>query len=200
MCARRVDGLIISPTPGAHEYLISEIEAGVAAVFVLRPPELVSADAVLPDERGAARAAIAHLVALGHRKIGFLGEPGGHWSRTLRAACAEAMAATGVAVDPSWLALDAAGLGRADVTAVFCASQERTRAALRALRALGPGKVTVVGFGDFEFADLLSPPVTVVRYDPELIGRTAGELLLGRLAGRQGPPRRVEVPVELIAR
>jgi LacI family transcriptional regulator len=200
MCARRVDGLIISPTPGSHDYLVSEIEAGVAAVFVLRPPELVSADAVLPDERGAARAAIAHLAALGHRKIGFIGETGGHRSRTLRAACAEAMAATGIAVDPSWLALDAAGVAQANVTAVFCANPERTRAALRALGALGPGEVTVVGFGDFELADLLSPPVTVVRYDAELIGRTAAELLLGRLAGQHRPPRRVEVPVELIAR
>ena len=48
MCARRVDGLIISP-PGPHDYLVSEIEAGVAAVFVLAPPKLVRADAVLPD-------------------------------------------------------------------------------------------------------------------------------------------------------
>jgi len=197
MCARRVDGLIISPVPGTHDYLVSEIEAGVATVFVLRPPELVRADAVLPDERGGARVAIAHLVALGHRKIGFLGEPAGHRSRTLRATCAEAMAATGLAVDPAWLSLDAAGLAHPEVTAVFCANQERTRAALR---ALGPSGIAVVGFGDFETADLLSPPVTVVSYDPVLIGRTAGELLLRRLAGEQAPPRRVEVPVRLIIR
>jgi len=197
MCARRVDGLIISPTPGSHDYLVSEIEAGVAAVFVLRPPQLVRADAVLPDERGGARAAVAHLVALGHTKIGFLGEPSGHRSGTLRAGYAEAMAATGLAVDPTWLTLDAAGLAHADVTAVFCADRERTWAALR---AIGPRNVAVVGFGDFELADLLSPPVTVVSYDPELIGRTAGELLLRRMAGDQAPPRRVEVPVRLIAR
>ena len=43
MCARRVDGLIIIPTPGSHDYLVSEIEAGVAAVFVLEPPALASA-------------------------------------------------------------------------------------------------------------------------------------------------------------
>jgi LacI family transcriptional regulator len=197
MCARRVDGLIISPTPGSHDYLVSEIEAGVATVFVLHPPELVRADTVMPDERGGARAAISHLVGLGHRKIGFLGEPGGNRSRTLRAGYSEAMAAAGVTVDPGWLAPDAAGLAHADVTAVFCADRERTRAALR---ALGPRGVAVVGFGDFELADLLSPPVTVVSYDPELIGRTAGELLLRRLAGDQAPPRRVDVPVRLIVR
>lgn len=197
MCARRVDGLIISPARGSHDYLIAEMEAGVATVFVLRPPELVRADVVLPDERAGARLAVAHLAALGHRKIGFLGEPAGHRSRTLRSGYTEAMAEAGLPVDPAWLNLDAAGLAHADVTAVFCADQERTQAALR---ALGPADVTIVGFGDFELADLLDPPVTVVSYDPELIGHTAGELLLRRMAGDQAPPRRLEVPVRLIVR
>ena len=71
------------------------------------------------------------------------------------------------------------------MTAVFCADQ-----ALTAVRAAGRSaaerSVAVVGFGDFELADLVAPPVTVVSYDPVLIGRTAGELLLRRLAGRAG--------------
>jgi LacI family transcriptional regulator len=197
MCARRVDGLIISPTPGSHDYLVSEIEAGVATVFVLRPPELVRADAVLPDERGGARAAITHLVSLGHSRIGFLGEPTGHRSQALRAGYAEAMATAGLAVDPGWLVLDATALSRSDVTAVFCADQRQTRVAVG---TLSHRDVTIVAFGDIDFADLLSPPVSVVSYNPELIGRTAAELLLRRLAGEQSPPRRVEVPVTLIAR
>jgi LacI family transcriptional regulator len=207
MCARRVDGLVIIPTPGAHDYLVSEIEAGVATVFVLRPPELVRADAVLPDERGAARAAVAHLAAHGHRKIGFLCDPAGyHRFRTLRDAYAEAMAAAGLSADPDWSSLTAGQLAAAvpPVTAVFCASRLQTQAALRALTAgrdpSGEPRVAVVGFGDLELADLVSPPVTVVGYDPVLIGRTAGELLTRRLGGEQGPPRRAKVPVTLIAR
>jgi LacI family transcriptional regulator len=217
MCARRVDGLIISPSQGAQDYLIPEIEAGVATVFVLRPPELgladtvlpgtvppgtvppdtVLPDTVLPDERAGARLAIAHLARLGHRRIGFLSEPAGNRSRALRSGYAEAMAAAGLAADPAWLTPDAAALAGTGVTAVFCANQERTRSALR---ALGPRGATVVGFGDFELADLLTPPVTAVSYDPVLIGSTAGELLLRRLAGEQGPPRRVLVPVRLVVR
>ena len=146
MCARRVDGLIIIPAQGAHDYLVPEIEAGVATVFVLRPPELARADAVLPDERGAARAAIAHLAAHGHRRIGFLGgtagglrRPGDGQRAALRDGYAEAMAAAGLAADPAWQALDAAALAGAGlpVTAVFCASQALTRAALRALATQG---------------------------------------------------------------
>lgn len=197
MCARRVDGLIIVPTPGSHDYLVSEIEAGVATVFVLRPPELVRADAVVPDERGGAHAAIEHLVAQGHRKIGFLGGPDGHRSRTLRTGCAEALAAAGLPVDQALLNLNRERLASADLSAVFCADQEYTRAAIRAVL---PRRVAIVGFGDFPLADLVSPPVSVVSYDPVRIGRTAGELLIRRLAGDQTPPRRVEVPVRLIAR
>jgi LacI family transcriptional regulator, galactose operon repressor len=207
MCARRVDGLIIIPAPVSHDYLVSEIEAGVATVFVMRAPELVRTDAVLPDERAAARAAIAHLAAHGHRRIGFVSAPGGEQRSTLRDGYARAMAAAGLAADPAWQALDAAALAGASlpVTAVLCASQAATRAALRALAARGPDpsaqrRVAVVGFGDFDLADMVSPPVTVLSYDPVLLGYTAGELLISRLAGQQAAPRLVEVPVRLIAR
>jgi LacI family transcriptional regulator len=207
MCARRVDGLIISPAPGAHDYLVAEIEAGVATVFVLRPPPLVRADAVLPDVRGGGRAAVAYLIARGHRRIGFLGgDPAGYRSGQLLAGYAEAMQAAGLSADPAWTALDAERLPHAPVTAVLCADPARTEAALRSLAwsaagtGTGAGRMAIVGFGDFELADLVSPPITVVSYNPVLIGRTAGELLLRRLADERMPPRLVEVPVRLVAR
>jgi LacI family transcriptional regulator len=196
MCARRVDGLIIIPTPGPHEYLRAEIQAGVGCVFVMRPPSLVRADVVLPDERGGARAAITHLIEHGHQRIGFLGPPAGHRSAELLAGCREALGSSGY----SLVELDsAADLASADVTAVLCASQEMTREALRA-SADAAAPPAIVGFGDFDFADVVSPSVSVVAYDPVLIGRTAAELLVGRLTGDRTPPRRIEVPTRLIAR
>jgi LacI family transcriptional regulator len=199
MCARRVDGLVIIPTPGSHDYLVSEIEAGVATVFALRPPELVRADAVLPDERGGARTGVKYLIAQGHREIGLLdAEPGSYRSRQLRAGYAEALASARLTADPAWTTRDVARLAGAPVTAVLCADQAATTAMLRALG--GQRQVALVGFGDFELADLMSPPVSVLSYDPVLIGRTAGELLIRRLTGEQAPPRRIEVPVRLIER
>jgi LacI family transcriptional regulator len=218
MTARRVDGLVISPAPGPHDYLTSEIRAGVATVFVLRPPDANRAgtglantglagtglantglaDTVLPDEHGGALVAVRHLVDRGHRRIGFLGDPDGYRSRTLRAGYAEAMAAAGLAADPAWAVLDARRLAGPDapVTAVLCADPSWTRAALRA----GADGVTIVGFGDLELADLVSPPVTVLSYDPVLIGRTAGHRLLERMSGDRTPSHLVKVPVRLIVR
>jgi LacI family transcriptional regulator len=200
MCARRVDGLIVVPTPGSHDYLVSEIEAGVAAVFVLRPPALVRADAVLPDERGGGRAAVADLIARGHRRIGLLpGDLDTHRAAELLAGYTDAMTAAGLAADPAWTALTARQLPDVPVTAVLCADRTQTEAALHAL-ADRRDRPAIVGFGDFALADLVSPPVSAVVYDSALIGRTAGELLVGRLAGEQAPPRTVHVPVQLIRR
>lgn len=197
MCARRVDGLIIVPAPGSHEYLVSEIKAGVSAVFVLRPPALVRADSVLPDERGGARAAVTHLIQHGHRRIGLVGGESASRFAELLAGYQEAMAAAGLSVEPAWTSLAIVELPGKPVTAVVCADPARTQSVLRAVK---PGQLAVVGFGDFESADLAKPPVTVVSYDPVLIGRTAGELLIRRIAGDQTPPRRVQVPVRLVAR
>jgi LacI family transcriptional regulator len=200
MCARRVDGLIVIPTPGSHDYLLSEIEAGVAAVFVLQPPALVRADAVLPDERGGGRAGVAYLIAQGHRRIGFVaGDPTAHRAAELLAGYTDAMTAAGLTADPAWTTLTAEQLPRAPVTAVLCADRTQTAAALHAL-AGKHDRPAIVGFGDFELSDLVSPPVSVLVYDSVLIGRTAGELLVRRLAGEEAPPRTVHVPVTLITR
>jgi len=214
MCARRVDGMVIVPTSGDHGYLAAEIAAGVATVFALRPPTLAAlGDVVVADERGGAKTAVAHLIAHGHRRIGYLGAPGvpgalaGYRSRRLALGCTEAMAAAGLPVNQDWLSLSPGGLSGAGVTAVFCGSRAHTAQALHALAAAGqdngpqrPGRLAVIGFGDFELADLVPPGITVISYDPARIGRTAGELLMRRLAGDGEPPRLVELPVALIPR
>jgi len=202
LTARRVDGLIILPTPGEHSYLVSEIKAGTATVFVVRPPVLVDADTVLVDERGGAREAVAHLIAHGHRQIGFLGgDLGRYRPRQLLQGYADAMAEAGLVVDDSWTTLTAQRLAGSPVTAVFCGSRQHAASALRALAAAGrTDRVAVIGFGDFELADYIRPGLTVVTYDPGDVGRAAAGLLFPRLEGEDGPARRVQVPTRLIAR
>src|SRR3954453_23283941 len=72
--ARRVDGLVIVPAGSDHGYLLRDRDAGVALVFVDRPPGFIDADVVLSDPAGGARAATAHLLVAGHRRIGYLGD------------------------------------------------------------------------------------------------------------------------------
>ncbi len=203
MCARRVDGLIISPTPGPHDYLVSEIEAGVATVFVLRPPQLVDADAVLPDERGgAARRHRAPGRARAPERSGSSASPPGTGRGRCGPGTRKPWRRPGSRSIPAWLMPGRRG----------ARARGRDRGVLRgpgadagrACRAFaGRGDVAVVGFGDFELADLVSPPVTVVSYDPELIGRTAGEAApppTGRGPGTAPPgrgPGQADRPVRL---
>jgi ABC-type thiamine transport system ATPase subunit len=72
--SRGVDGLIIAPAGGDQSYLGRDRDAGMALVFVNRPPRFLDADSVVCDNFGGAMAACEHLISHGHRRIGFLGD------------------------------------------------------------------------------------------------------------------------------
>lgn len=213
LCARRVQGLVIVPAPGAdHHYLEPELAAGMAAVFVDRPPVGVRADTVLADNRGGARAATAHLIAHGHRRIAFLADAPGIYTAALRRdGYRDALASAGIPADDDLVAMEAPlpGAVRAALrafdrlghppTALVTGNNRTTVEVLRAL-AQAPVRPAIVGFDDFELADLMTPPVTVVAQDPVGMGRAAARSLFRRLAGDDSPAHRIELPTRLIVR
>ena len=212
--SRRVDGLVIMPTDSDHSYLAVERRAGTPMVFVDRRPGQIEADVVLADNREGARVGVAHLVAGGHRQIGFLGD-------LLRIATArdrhqgflDAMAAAGLPVAARHTVHDATTVDAADAattamlsaasppTALFSAQNLVTIGALQALRRLDRQRdVALVGFDDFPLADLLEPPVTVVAQDPHTIGRLAAEQLFRRMDGDESAFTTRIVPTRLVPR
>ncbi|MFF0451643.1 LacI family DNA-binding transcriptional regulator [Streptomyces sp. NPDC004609] len=210
LCARRVDGLIVIPAGHDHRYLEPEIKAGIATVFVDRPPGRIEADVVLSDSFGGARAGVAHLIAHGHRRIGFVGDqPRIHTAverlRGYRAAMEEA----GLAVDDSWVSLGSTApdrvrpavtgmlTGREPVTALFAGNNRVTVTAVRVLAEHGR-PVALVGFDDIELADLLG--ITVIAQDSATLGRTAAERLFRRLDGFDDEPAQTALKTVLIPR
>lgn len=210
LCARRVDGLIVIPAGTDHRYLEPEVRAGVATVFVDRPAGRIEADTVLTDNFGGAREGVAHLVAHGHRRIGFVGDrPRIHTAaerlRGYRAAMDEAK----LPVDDAWISLGpttpdrvraavtAMLTGPAPLTALFTGNNRVTVTTVRTLAAHAT-PVALVGFDDIELADLLG--ITVVAQDAAALGRKAAELLFHRLDGTEAPPARVELTPTLIPR
>jgi LacI family transcriptional regulator len=212
LCARRVDGLVIVPAATDHSYLAPELSAGLPAVFVDRPPVNLDADVVLTDNAGGVRAGVSHLVAGGHRRIGYLGDaPAIYTAQERFGAYQRTMAETGLPVAREWIAM-----GRADqatvraaldrmlggptpITALFTGNNRLTVAVLRELAGRSR-RPALVGFDDFELADLMVPGVTVVAQDPAGMGRVAARLLFDRLEGLSDPPRRVVLPTVLIPR
>src|SRR5437660_375079 len=71
MHERRVDGIIVVPAGRDHTYLYEERRAGTAIVFADRPAAHLDADSVVSDNAGGGRTAVEHLLAHGHRRIGF---------------------------------------------------------------------------------------------------------------------------------
>ena len=63
-----------------------------------------------------------------------------------------------------------------------------------------PSRSRCVGFDDFELAELLPVPVSVVRFDVDALGATAARLAYERVDGERGVPAREVVPCELVAR
>ncbi|MFI6288272.1 LacI family DNA-binding transcriptional regulator [Streptomyces sp. NPDC051018] len=210
LCARRVDGLIVIPAGHDHRYLEPEIKAGIAMVFVDRPPGRIDADVVLSDSFGGARAGVAHLIAHGHRRIGFVGDqPRIHTAVERLRGYRTAMEEAGLAVDDSWVSLGSTAPGRVrpavagmvagpePVTAVFAGNNRVTVTAVRVLAEHGR-PVALVGFDDIELADLLG--ITVIAQDSATLGRTAAERLFRRLDGFDDEPAQTALKTVLIPR
>ena len=178
--AHRVDGLIIVPGAADQSYLARELRAGLAIIFVDRPPRFLNADAVVSANREGAAAGVRHLVEHGHRRVAFLGDQIAiHTAAERMAGYRDALAACGIAWDDAIVrvglrSVDAAAAATNDLlhavdppTALFAAQNLITQGAVRSLRRLGMQReIALVGFDDFPMADVLDPAITVVAQDP----------------------------------
>ncbi len=215
LSSRRVDGLVIVPSGPDQSFLRAEQAAGLPLVFADRPPVGIAADTVTADNVGGAYEATMQLLGHGHRRIGVIGaQPDvftvrervrGHRA-ALDASAAhsrtDAVVRLGCTGPESARQAAAELLGSADPpTAFFCLNNLCTIGAARALREASLGhRVALVGFDDFDTADLLDPPVTVVDQDVEEMGRRAAQLLFARIKGHDAPPETLVLPTALIRR
>ncbi|PNG90301.1 hypothetical protein SMF913_25766 [Streptomyces malaysiensis] len=165
------------------------------------------------DGASGTDAAVEHLVALGHRRIAFLGWPRGSgvgddraegWQRAMRrhglptrgrrAESAGDVEAARSAVKP---------LLDAGATAVVAASDTLALGCYHALRErdAAPGRdVAVVGFDDSPTAGILSPSLSTVAQPLEAVGRECVRLLLARMADPAASPGRVLLEPSLVVR
>ncbi len=212
LCQRRVDGLLIVPAGADHSYLRAEMEMGIAAVFLDRPPVGLAADTVLIDNRGGARSAVRHLFDLGHERIGVLVDsPAIFTARERLEGVRDACLAAGVTLDPTQVrvGLHDPGMAAAAVaemlesaqppSAFFCGNNRITLGTMREL-IRRDSAAEIVGFDDFEPSVLMPRRFTVVTYDNRELGRCGAQLLFERIDGSGAPPTRTILPTRLEAR
>ena len=214
LVSRRVDGLILMPATRDHSHLASDIRAGLPMVFVDRTPRGVEADSVVVDNRRGGRDATRHLLRHGHRRIALLADLATIETASERLKGYEsALRSAGIKHDPSIVAvgLRTSGAGEEALTRMFDSSQPPTAVfasrnnlcagAVRVLQRLGLShEVALVGFDDFPLADLVEPPLTVMRHDVGSLGRQAADQLFARIDGDTSPVRHAVVIPSLVER
>ncbi|MGO9191170.1 MAG: LacI family DNA-binding transcriptional regulator, partial [Streptosporangiaceae bacterium] len=216
----RADGVLAVCLPLSRDQLDQFARAGVA---------LVGVDAVNPgvpqtviDDVAGGRLATGHLIALGHRRIGFVGDmpfsrsPAGlgftSSANRLRG-YKQALAGAGIRVEPGLIrrgphdaataAEHAARLLKSPdpPSAIFAASDTQAIGVLAAADRLGvaiPERLSVVGFDDIESAAFLD--LSTVRQPLALSGAEGARRLCALMRGERVRPRRQELPIELMAR
>jgi LacI family transcriptional regulator len=212
LLGRRVDALLLVPAGSDQRWLEQELRPATPVVFLDRPPQGIAADTVLIDNAGGARAAVEHLLAHGHRRIACVADPAELFTAAERVSgYLAALEEAGIEEDPELLKLDAKDAAHAELlvhelldlrdppTAIFTGNNRHTVGALRALRGR-EHEIALVGFDDFELADLLAMPTTVIRHDAARIGAEAAALAFDRLDGSRKPPQRIVVETELVPR
>lgn len=167
-------------------------------------------DALLPDNRGAARLVARHLVEIGHTDVVIVSGPEALTTVQDRLGGAvEVFASAGVRYQVVTTDFTAAGAGPAaiealqtwpDTTAVLALNDSMAIAILVALRRLGvsvPNDVSVAGFDDVAVAELLFPSLTTARFPLAEMGREALDLATRPAASR---PRRKTIAAQLMVR
>lgn len=161
---------------------------------------------VVPAEVAGGHVGTEHLLARGHRRIGFInGEPWMDAARDRLKGYRQALATADLPFDPrlvrdgDWMV----DTGRAHAlsllaepappTALFCANDLMAIGAIDAVRSLGlrvPEDVSVLGYDDQEVARHMDPPLSTMVLPNFELGQTAVDLLVQRAASMAAPAER----------
>jgi DNA-binding LacI/PurR family transcriptional regulator len=190
---------------------------GVAQVVlgnnILSEPKNLKTDVIYSDDTQGAFDMTRHLISLGHRDIGFVGNMRLPWFRRSFEGYRRAMEEANLAVQRSSIdSDDEAEVGYLGtktlftegqrLTAIFAGNDPTAHGVYKALRDSGlriPDDVSVVGCNDTVGAWLF-PSLTTIREFPEHLGKHMVEMLLNRIANPNLPPQRITIPTEPVRR
>lgn len=208
---RRVDGLILVPSGDTDRSLFEQ--AGFPAICLDRPIKGKPIATVLGDNYGGAKTATEHLVEHGYKRILCLGGDStlftskkrfeGH-REVIRKAGLVYLADFHVQdYDSAESAVLAHIKGKTPVDAIFTTKNLTTVYVYKILRKLGlkiPGDVALLGYDDFDLADALDPPISVIRQPVTQLATAAAELLFQQMEMGVDSQGLVMMDVELVRR
>ena len=207
-----VEGIVATVAQEAESPALTRLDrAKVPFVLLFNPVLEPGRSTVTVDNKGAAKALVERLVALGHQRIGMVAGrfEASDRSRLRRAGYEAALTATGLKPGPVVeVGFDSFDLKRVCArlcegaeapTALFCSTDMLAMATIRGLSSLGlrvPRDMSVVGFDGISVGEWLTPSLATVVQPAEEMGAAALRHLLERVEG-EAPARQLSLPTHL---
>jgi LacI family transcriptional regulator len=217
MKARHVDGYVLATAHLQNPLLADAVKSGVPVVLMNRIDEDRAFPAVTVDNERGMGMLLSHLISLGHQRIACIAGPQNLSTGLARyRGFTESMMAAGLEVPDSQVAFARSfsveeGRRCADEilaaggapTAIAAANDMLAVGCYQALEGAGhdcPTDISVVGFNDMPFMDMLRPPLTTIGFSHYQVGTQAAQLLLERLNGDVGLVKVLYLEPELVVR
>ncbi|MFB9994727.1 LacI family DNA-binding transcriptional regulator [Deinococcus oregonensis] len=210
LSSHAVSGFVLWRAPSSTSF------EALGGACVLVEVERSGVPSILLDVPAGVRAAVKHLLDLGHTRIGHFAADLAHDTFAVRADALErTLAEAGLERLGAWTARAplefdlARSVARAWLqltprpTAVVCDDDLLAAALIKAARDDGrgvPSELSVVGFGDLEVARVVEPEITTVSAEPEALGQQAVASLLRLLSGAPAPTSPIVLPTRLVVR
>ncbi|WP_203311090.1 MULTISPECIES: LacI family DNA-binding transcriptional regulator [Sphingomonas] len=215
IAALQPDGVILTPPHSDNPQITDLLEAQGISFARIGSPKPGPGFAVAMDDAGAARLATEHLLALGHRRIGFIaGPPDYELSGWRIDGWQAAMAAAGLETESLLLRGDfgyasgreaATGLlaSAAPPTAIIASNDQMALATMEVARERGlavPDALSVVSFDDTPIVRFVRPPLTAIVQPIADMTARAVDLVIAEKAGRPTSPDPVIFSATLVVR
>ena len=214
---RRTDGVLMTLSDETDQELIETLnKLKMKVVLINRDVETIH-DRLLIDHHNGIIQATKYLSSLGHCKIALMTSetkiyPGRSRITGFTAALeqaglsvAESTIRTGISSpENAFLETSAVLSGKNPPTAIIVGGRALLTGTIRAIRTMGleiGPDVSLITDSDSDFAELAHPSITAIRWDLEEWGRTAAQMLIGRIKHTAASePRRVIIKTELVVR
>jgi len=187
---------------------------GIPTVFIDHHHPDLKVDCILTNNRFGSYEAVKHLIDMGHKKIGFLGNIGSSpsyqerwWGFQL------ALQDAGIPILKDAVRLDIME-NEENITSYinelkelptgwFCTNDTIAFILQNSLYKLGikvPDDISVCGFDNIQLSALSNPPLTTVNIDKELYGKRAVERLIWRKDQPESPTEEILISTNLVIR
>lgn len=211
----RVDGILVNSSRVGRLYLplLAELKVPIVLINNEHPGEFIHSVSI--DNLKAGREATQHLVGLGHKRIGYVGNRLGLQADTDRfGGYRQVLEEADLGFQPELVAHGdggpEGGMRAAErllslsqpPTALFCFNDMQALGALRAARERGlgvPHELSIVGLDDLYLSSYTDPPLTTVQQPKHEMGCMAAQILLELLSGGK-PDSHITLAGKLVVR